>query len=364
MMRKKNLPKIYPLSRDLKKEWFVSWRFLDENGFSKLVKERIPNLNTIAERLAYGEKISKNLLTHGWKPKEKSPFAGSVDAMKLAFDWLHARKGVVRRKTFFTYQSHLKNLDAFVKLKKFRSVNLTLAEAFLVSLTEGGKAAATVNAHRRTFNQAFNFCVRKKTMSKNPFEGTERVSGSSDSKMPFTKTQAHFVKSKMPEELWAAARWLYYCFIRPGELRQIRVGELDLDEGKILVKSDISKNRKSEWVIVPAALMKELAPLCLYQYDPTWFLIGENGLPSETTVGFNFWSNRHLKLLKALNFDTKQYSLYSWKHYGVYRLAKATKDYRAVQLQCRHHSLDMTVRYLRKIGIMEYNNIRDDFPEV
>jgi integrase len=363
-MNKKNLPKIYPLSRDMKAEWFVSWRFKDENGCSKLVKERIPQLNTTELRLAYGQKIIKNWLENGWKAKEKHPHAGSLDVLKLAFEWLEARKGIVRRKTFFTYQSHLKNLDAFVRSKKIQTVNMVVADDFLTFLTEGGKAVATVNAHRTTFNQAFNFCVRKKLLAKNPFCETEKRSGESDSKMPFTKTQSFFVKSKMPEELWAAARWIYYCFIRPGELRQIRVGEVDWDEGKILVKSDISKNKKGEWVIIPAPLMKELKPLCLWQYNPTWFLVGEKGLPSETPVGYNFWSNRHLKLLKLLKFDTAQYSLYSWKHTGVYQLAKATKDYRAVQLQCRHHSLDMTMKYLRKIGIMEYNNIRDDFPEL
>lgn len=363
-MRKKNLPKIYPIDRDLKAEWFVSWRFTQENGLSKLVKTRIPQLNTIELRLAYGQNIIDDWLKNGWKPQEVHPFAGSSDAMKLAFEWLHARKGAVRRKTFFTYQSHLKNLDAFMKSKKLKTVNEGLAENFLVFLQENGKSVATINAHRRTFNQAFNYCVKKKTLKVNPFKETERLRGVSDSKMPFTKNQAHFVKSKMPDELWSAARWLYYCFIRPGELRQIKVGELDLDEGKILVKSDISKNGKGEWVIVPKALMDEISPFCLYQYDPTWFLVGENGLPSEKCVGYNFWSNRHLKLLQKLKFDTKQYSLYSWKHTGVYQLAKATKDYRAVQLQCRHHSLDMTMRYLRKIGIMEYNNIRDDFPKL
>lgn len=359
-MRKKNLPKIYPLSRDMKAEWFVSWRFIDDKGFPRLVKERIPQLNTTELRLAFGQKIIENWIKNGYQQKEKQ--IGSVDSLKLAFEWLHARKGMVRRKTFFTYQSHLKNLDAFVKAKKLRSVNVAVADAFLAHLTENGKAAATVNAHRRTFNQAFNFCVKKKTLTKNPFRETVRLSGESDSKMPFMKTQAFFVKSKMTPELWAAARWLYYCFIRPGELRLIRVGEVDWDEGKILVKSDISKNKKSQWVIIPDVLMKELKPLCLWQYNPTWFLVGEDGLPSEECVGYNFWSYRHLKLLRGLKFDTSQYSLYSWKHTGVYQLAKATKDYRAVQLQCRHHSLDMTMKYLRKIGIMEYNNIRDEFP--
>jgi integrase len=80
--------------------------------------------------------------------------------------------------------------------------------------------------------------------------------------------------------LWSAVRWVFYQFIRPDELRNLKISDIDFDDWKIKVKATSAKNSRSVWMPIVDGLKAELQPLSLYQYPQNYYVIGLDGLPS------------------------------------------------------------------------------------
>lgn len=150
----------------------------------------------------------------------------------------------------------------------------------------------------------------------------------------------------------------YYCFIRPSELRVLQVGDLLLDEGEIRIPGHKSKNRKSQYVVIPNCFLPQLQHLA--QQAPADYIFPSPLDPSQP-IGKNTMYHQHKQFLDELNFGPG-YSLYSWKHTGAVMAAKAGVHIKELQLQLRHASLEETDKYLRQMGVKDMHTIRDTFP--
>ena len=69
-------------------------------------------------------------------------------------------------------------------------------------------------------------------------------------------------------------------------------------------------------------------------------------------VSKNMMSDRHMKILKSLEF-TKNHTLYGWKHTGVVKAFLAGVNIKSIQLQCRHYSIAETDNYLKSLGLFD-----------
>jgi integrase len=98
----------------------------------------------------------------------------------------------------------------------------------------------------------------------------------------------------------------------------------------------------------------------LVQYDPELFIFGGPGpeAPSRDSL-----SKAHKKILEAVKIKGR-YGFYSWKHTGVVKAYKAGINMKDLQMQLRHHSLDMVNEYLKNLGVMDSDRIRDLFPAI
>ena len=127
----------------------------------------------------------------------------------------------------------------------------------------------------------------------------------------------------------------YYCFIRPNELRQLKVEYVNISAGYIEVPGTISKNRKTQKVAIPTPLFTELQSLT--HFEPELYIFGGPGTkpPSRDNL-----SKAYKKVLENLKIKGR-YGFYSWKHTGVVKAWRAGINLKDLQMQLRHHSLDM-----------------------
>ena len=160
------------------------------------------------------------------------------------------------------------------------------------------------------------------------------------------------------KELSLFIRFIYYCFIRPGELRLLKVGDILLEEGEIRVPGKIGKNKKTQFVAIPKAFLPDLNSL--YDMAPGDYIFSSSRDITKP-VGKNTMYRRHKRILDSLNFG-EGYSLYSWKHTGAVAAAKAGVSMKELQIQLRHHSLDETDKYLRQMGVKDVVRLRENFP--
>ena len=52
------------------------------------------------------------------------------------------------------------------------------------------------------------------------------------------------VISEEDPQLWLMLRMLFNCFIRPRELRFLKIGDIDFIAGRVKIRAEISKNKK------------------------------------------------------------------------------------------------------------------------
>jgi len=155
-------------------------------------------------------------------------------------------------------------------------------------------------------------------------------------------------------------RFMYYCFIRPKELRCLKVGDVLLEEGEIRVPSSASKNSKTQFIVIPDHFLPDLE--FLYERPPGSYIFPSPRDPSKP-LSKNVMYERHKIILNELNFGDG-YTLYSWKHTGAVAAAKAGISVKELQLQLRHHSLDETDKYLRQMGVKDLANLKVTFPKI
>lgn len=147
---------------------------------------------------------------------------------------------------------------------------------------------------------------------------------------------------------------IYYEWVRPEEITQLRIFNIDLKSATINFSSDITKNEKGATIQIVPPYMEILKELEIEKYPPHYFLFSEDYLPGPYQLNAkhacsNFW-RRHVK--DKLGVDTNPYSL---KHKGNidYVLNNKGDKYDAKwhQMQNRHASLAQTEQYMRDLGV-------------
>jgi integrase len=345
-------------SGDCSKRWhFVFYQVFD-NGVKRRVRfyGGINRKHTAAGR--YSEALALlTKLESGLFPERFEAVAISA----LLSDYFEQKAVYLRPKTRATYATKVNSFIAYCSEKRVDSLQ-HITKAFCLRWLATVKGSnVTVNSYRNTLLLFFELLRKDKRIESNPFRLIEKRSEEKVSKAPFSLSQIESLKAAMCESapaLWLACRLQYYCFVRPGELRLLKVEDLNIDEGFIKVPAAISKNKKAQVVSVPLAFLPELAAW-VKGLPQNYYIANRAALP----VGRDYFLKQHKKILNRLGFSSK-YSFYSWKHTGAVMAVKAGINLKDLQLQMRHHSLDQLNEYLRGMGIMDSGDLKSRFPGI
>lgn len=212
----------------------------------------------------------------------------------------------------------------------------------------------------RTYNNYLNltggiFAVLKDRnyIKVNPFEGIRRKPRTAKTRRAFHHHEARIMIAHSTHDPTLRMGMLlqYYCFIRPKELRMLRVQDVDLAGGVIRIPGAIAKSTKDGMTTIPDTFMPELAAF-LEGMPERWYLFGKRGQPGPFgPSGRNTMNFRHKQLLddlkrRGLLFDLTGLSYYSWKDTGALALALAGVPALELKRQMRHGSLEETQKYL------------------
>lgn len=83
--------------------------------------------------------------------------------------------------------------------------------------------------------------------------------------------------------------------------------------------------------------------------------------PDWPRVSDDYIFGRHVKVLEKIGMDKQGYDLYSFKHSGACNLYLSGVDLLQIQRQCRHKSVEQTMRYLRDLEMFRK---KDHFDKV
>lgn len=137
----------------------------------------------------------------------------------------------------------------------------------------------------------------------------------------------------------------YYCFIRPDELSNIRIGDIDAKAHAIYVRAEISKNGKAEMVGLNNAVLSLMRELHVLRSPKDWYLFSVRCRPGATKLNSRMFRECWARLRKRLDLP-KEYQFYSLKDSGIRDLANS-EGIVIARDQARHSSVAVTNKYLQ-----------------
>ena len=348
-MNKKNFFKLNDKGGHLNKRWFIYWN-IDSKRFKRYGS--INRAKTKEERYKLAEELIKALEKEfdlGDIKRKPDPTFGKIEK------YLLFRKKIWRHKTYQSIKSHF---TIFKNWLGYRPINSRNIQNFYDHLIHKGLNPTTYNNYTRGMTMVF------KALNI-PCPTPERLKNSPSPAGYFVPSQIRYLSQEIPkfdEDLWFFVQFVYYCFLRPGrELRLLKVGDILLEEKKILVRSENSKNKKQQYVTIPKVFLPTVQKH-IENRKPMGYVFYRGS--EDVSVSRDYYSKLHRKCLLKLGFDTKRYKLYSWKHTGAVMAVKAKIHIKQLQIQLRHHSLDQVNQYLRQLGVEDIGDLHDHFPEI
>lgn len=225
---------------------------------------------------------------------------------------------------------------------------------------------ASHNNYIEFYRSIFGMLVDKEVLQVNPFGKIKRAKETCESHKPFNSVQVRELRKIMQVEtpqLYLFTQFIYYAFIRPNELRLLQVKHVDLTNRLIYIPQKAATGErlsktKARYVEICASLADLLVEHRFLERQPEDYLFPSAKKPSEpnrvTTMYY-----QHRPILEALGLTNGKYTLYGWKHSGVIAAYMAGLDILTIQQMCGHSTVDMTYRYLRKIGLLRSDAARE-----
>lgn len=343
-------PKLYDYNGDLTKKWFVGYR--DSQGKQRKIQKGINGQPTAKDRRLFAKEIIENLIN-----KEKARLYHKP--RKKVLDYVELRRPSWTDKT---YRGYLSKCTVFFEWLENRPVNKDTIKLFFREYLMQRKGK-TYNNYKVQLSLLFREALNLDT--EYIFKDIEKRKDNCQTPVYFSTNQIEFLSKQLKKtdnSLWLFTQFIYYCFMRPGtEVRLLKVGDVMLDEKKIIVHGDVAKNNKTRYVQIPLAFQKVLE-VELKDRDFREYIF-HSGNPYKP-LGNNTTRKRHMSVLKKNGFDTRRYKLYGWKNTGMVQAIKAGYPLKWIQLQAGHHSLEQTDNYLRNMGISTVEADLSKFPSM
>lgn len=150
-----------------------------------------------------------------------------------------------------------------------------------------------------------------------------------------------FLSANSPQML-LVCKLIYYCMLRPKEIINLRVCDVDFERGTIFVDSAVAKNHHSRHAAMTDDVIASLS--YIKDYKPDMWLISQNWLPGYKKAEPTKFSKMWIKYRDKMRLP-KVLQLYSFRDTGIFEMLKAGIDPLTVKQHADHHSLSMTTIY-------------------
>jgi len=330
-----------------------------QNDFKRF-RKRVPPLSPPREREKYAKKMIAAInqkLDNGWSPfyEDTNVKYKSLEYCADLFIKMQEKEvqdGIKRLDTLRAYTSCIELLKKYFTEKKIPLKFIVELDTYTLQnyldylYYERKNSPSTYNNHLRFLNIFLIWCKSKCFINANPAESIK----------PKAKVQKK--REVLADEVKAKVRTLhdtnfhyyvlcmltYYCFIRRTELTKLKVGDVHLHGGYIVIDGENSKNRKTESVTIPDVFLPDLA-LHLSKAKNSDYLFSANKFKAgPTPITPKKISDEWAKFRKKEKFDSK-FQFYSLKDTGITDLLNSGIPAIKVRDQARHYDLKITESY-------------------
>lgn len=211
-------------------------------------------------------------LENGWSPfyedsNVKYKSVSYCADLFLKYQEKEVSDGVKREDTLRTYKSCLSMFKNYVEnqnvsIKFIIEIDTYFIRNYLDYMYFDRKCSpSTYNNHLLFLDTFLEWCKNKKIVTQNATDGIKKKPKNQKKREVLTDE----VKAKVRElrqtdfHYFVLCMVTYYCFIRRTELTKIKVSDVNLKKGFILVNAENSKNHKTEAVTIPNMFLPDFA---------------------------------------------------------------------------------------------------------
>lgn len=353
------LPKLH-----MGKTWYVDFMCYDP-GEQKMKRKKymLDGIAKVSDRRKRAADIIVNVtakLREGWNPwveMSNSRQFTKVDAvinMYVRYIEKLYKSQSIKENTYRDYMKRLRVLQEYmdnhaVPIMYIYQFNLSYISDFLdYILLDRDSSARTRNNYKTWVSSFCTWLVEKQYLEVNPCEHIKALREEPKRREAISAKDLHrlgnYLKEHNPYFL-LVCRVLYYTFIRPEELTNIRLKDIYIKEQKVFVGGDISKNRRDGMVGLNDELVKSMIELGIFRYDGDYYLFSTGFKPGQKKITTKVLRNYFYKVRDALRIS-KNYQFYSLKDSGIRDLANAAGIVVARD-QARHSDISTTNKYLK-----------------
>ena len=365
--------KLFDADGDIAQRWFVFFYFKDPET-NKYVRIRLwisEKLITRAQRYERGKVLIREInlkLRKGFNPfiqqnRSLSPLIITID------EFLKIKKTTLRNRSYCSYRSYLKHFKAYLETSHLVNIEVESfayahAQAYMDHvLSEKKRSNRTYNNILQAVRTFFNFVIGRQYIEVNPFTLIKDLPTEETAINALTKAELKIISEHLPSynyDLYVIALMVFTCFIRPQEIVRLKVSHLIYLDDQLTLGGEVTKNRKTETIVVPPQLRSAIKKLDFnFPMDYHVFGRGLKRNPKEASANRIFESWREF----AQTFGLSK-TIYSLKHTGNGLALKAGANARDLQLQNRHSSLDETQKYLERFRRTVSDEFINSFPRL
>jgi integrase len=239
-----------------------------------------------------------------------------------------------------TMQGYYSFVDLFTKYwnkknSSIDSIDRNDCAALLSTLKKEREWGNTMYNNGLTFGRLmFSFFIQNGITHANPFKQVKPLQETKTGNQPFTDKDWKLILEKAEPDLRRFMQFLYYTGARPNEARQLEYSHILRDRKLVYIPGALSKGKKDGFIPV----------------SDQFLILFPEGDGKIFGTSKNYFTLKFTELKRKLKLNDK-YTLYSTKHTrAVHLMQDGASPYSILQL-FRHSSLEVTMSYLRDLGI-------------
>jgi site-specific recombinase XerD len=288
-------------------------------------------------------------------------------------DFLSEKEIEVSHKSLLTYTGKSTIFNHWLESKRLNNASLRkinpehMAKFFLYLAKDRHLDRPTCEKYFLTLRSIWKFAIKRRYADELPFDLiTFPVKGEDKSSEVISHDHLKLLLTDMKEsdpQLYLACMMEYYCFIRPGtELRLLKVGDVDTEQGTIQVSTEHAKNGHKRIVTMPTQLIELCKEYGIDNADKNLYVFGKHRKLEDKPVSINMLRYRFNKIRDGNNLS-KKYKFYSFKCSGATALHNSNVvSLRGLMDQLGHSRLSATEHYIKRYAGVVNNSIRESFP--
>lgn len=371
------------------KRWYVYCYFRNPKTGKMDYKFRayygINNFKTVRDRTACAKNLKKAveiLIDDGFTPFEKFiepenelyalPYTTVEKAIKNA---LKVKKKHWSENTAGTMSSHINIFIDYLNNNNLNEIDINELRkkhvaAFLNSLNVSAKSR---NNYRASLSSIFAQLVADDLIELNIVSAIPILKVKPNKNKAYTNAQINKIRDYLLKNnpyLLKYLQFVTYAFLRPIEVNRLKVGDIDIKNGRISVKTKTSKH---ESILIISKLQETINTMNIEKYPKDYFLFTKDQKPNVWITQWEKqrqeWFMKQFRKVKIHFHLGSEYSIYSFRHSFALNLYNKFISDGLTDLQAkhklmtitRHKSLSGLSNYLRDIGAFVPEDYSDDY---